>query len=397
MVLRKLSLLFFLLASNEVQSLSAQENEGFPLEIATNAYASRQDTVVSAITHTEDSSIPTWVLLTSGLGYVIGITGMGLAYRSYLKRKKAESKLQAGGTVKPVPKTEIKVETPEVSDSKDDTITEVVLCPTLSKDFSSWKAEEDATDHTPIVLIIANEAPLFDYISSVLDTSFQIRKTAWNENALEMIHEVQPQIILCEQGLLEKEDSGLLNKLKDAKVLHHTPVLSCGLNIRQSELENLFRKGIHSVWGLQGKRSDLVRAINYLIHKVSVRNNDAATGEVATKEEIWVQKAKDYVEQHLSKSDLSVEELSRAVGISRVHLYNKLMEQTGMSPLELIRNMRLEKALTLLEEELSIAEVAEQVGFSNPKKFTKNFKDKYGILPSIYQKEAKESPKTTDE
>ena len=86
--------------------------------------------------------------------------------------------------------------------------------------------------------------------------------------------------------------------------------------------------------------------------------------------------AMKYVESNISRSDLSVEELSRELGMSRVNLYKRLVAMTGKTPIEFIRVIRLKHAAKLLREtRMNISEVAYQVGFNNPKYFTKYFKE----------------------
>jgi AraC-like DNA-binding protein len=92
-----------------------------------------------------------------------------------------------------------------------------------------------------------------------------------------------------------------------------------------------------------------------------------------------------YLEEHLTDSQFSVEQLSKAVGMSRSTLYNKLLELTGQTPVEFIRSYRLDKATTLLEKsDMTIAEIAYQVGFSTPNYFARSFKNKFNLLPSEF-------------
>ncbi|NJM26820.1 MAG: helix-turn-helix transcriptional regulator [Bacteroidia bacterium] len=87
----------------------------------------------------------------------------------------------------------------------------------------------------------------------------------------------------------------------------------------------------------------------------------------------------------MGDSGFSVEELSRELGMSRVHLYKKLLSLTGKSPIEFIRTIRLKRAAQLLEKsQLTVAEIAYEVGFNNPKYFSKYFKEEFNTLPSMY-------------
>ena len=99
-----------------------------------------------------------------------------------------------------------------------------------------------------------------------------------------------------------------------------------------------------------------------------------------------VEKAMKYVEANMHRADLSVEQLSDHLGVSRVHLYNKIKVTTELTPIEFIRIIRLRRAAVMLrEEDMTVAEVAGKVGFNTPRIFSRYFRDEYGMLPSLYQ------------
>lgn len=89
------------------------------------------------------------------------------------------------------------------------------------------------------------------------------------------------------------------------------------------------------------------------------------------------------LEERIANSDLSVEDVGRELGLSRVQLYRKVKTLTGKTPVEIIREERLKRAKLLMQDtSLSISEIAYRVGFSSPSYFTKCYKDFYGTLPS---------------
>ena len=89
--------------------------------------------------------------------------------------------------------------------------------------------------------------------------------------------------------------------------------------------------------------------------------------------------------------EFSVEDFSRDMFMNRVTLYRKILSLTGKTPIEFIRSIRLKRAAQLLEKSgLSIAEIAYEVGFNNPKNFTKFFKEEFKVLPSQYASNKKE-------
>ncbi|MGZ3928074.1 MAG: helix-turn-helix domain-containing protein, partial [Mucilaginibacter sp.] len=105
----------------------------------------------------------------------------------------------------------------------------------------------------------------------------------------------------------------------------------------------------------------------------------------------------DYIEVNILNENLSVEELSRQMNMSRGTLYNKVLMLTGKSPVEFIRSIRLKKAVYLLENsQMTISQICYEVGFNTPKYFTKLFKDEYNILPSAYTNSIRQKKTISD-
>ena len=75
------------------------------------------------------------------------------------------------------------------------------------------------------------------------------------------------------------------------------------------------------------------------------------------------------------------------MNMSRTSFYNKIKALTGRAPNDFIRNIRMQEAAALLKSQrYTVAEVADMMGFADPKYFTDTFKKFYGVPPSIYKK-----------
>jgi AraC-like DNA-binding protein len=102
---------------------------------------------------------------------------------------------------------------------------------------------------------------------------------------------------------------------------------------------------------------------------------------------LFLSRFKEVVEARLTDSDVSVEDLAANMNLSRVQLYRKIKSITGSSPVEILRNARLNRAYQLLlTTDKSVSEVAYAVGFTAPSYFTKCFKDEYGKVPGDVRK-----------
>jgi AraC-like DNA-binding protein len=98
-----------------------------------------------------------------------------------------------------------------------------------------------------------------------------------------------------------------------------------------------------------------------------------------------MQHVMESIRRHLGDSDFNVEQLSHEVGISRVHLNRKMKELLGTSPSTLIRSVRLKQAAFLLvENNVTVSEIAYSVGFSSPSYFTSNFTSYFGMTPKVF-------------
>ena len=92
------------------------------------------------------------------------------------------------------------------------------------------------------------------------------------------------------------------------------------------------------------------------------------------------------VRPHLGDADLSVEKICRAVGMGKSNLYAKLSALTGLSFNIYVRKLRLAKAKELLRSgQMNVSEVAYEVGFNDPKYFSRVFAEEFGSPPSTFQ------------
>jgi AraC-like DNA-binding protein len=104
---------------------------------------------------------------------------------------------------------------------------------------------------------------------------------------------------------------------------------------------------------------------------------------VKPSEQNFLESLLDIAESRYSDYTFGVDCLSREIGISKPQLYRKVSAITGRSPVSFIRDIRLQKALSLLKEnKYNISEIAMEVGYNNPSYFSKCFHEKYGINPS---------------
>ena len=106
---------------------------------------------------------------------------------------------------------------------------------------------------------------------------------------------------------------------------------------------------------------------------------------LSPEEEKLLSDVMEYVASNWTRSDFNVATFSKALGFSYSQLYRRLINVSGKSPNNFIKEFRLHKALVLLHDQRgSISQIAEKTGFNSPNYFSTCFLDKYGLRPSKY-------------
>lgn len=92
----------------------------------------------------------------------------------------------------------------------------------------------------------------------------------------------------------------------------------------------------------------------------------------------------EYIDSHYTE-ELSITQLADLCYFSEYHFMRFFKKNIGMSCLNYIKALRLEKAAELLEQgELSILEISLSTGFCNLSYFYREFKKKYGMTPKQF-------------
>lgn len=111
----------------------------------------------------------------------------------------------------------------------------------------------------------------------------------------------------------------------------------------------------------------------------------------------WVDMAKGYIDEKFCRP-IKVEDVAEYVGLDRKYLRNLFSKHLGVSTKEYLMNVRMEKAKELLiSEEISVSEIAEAVGYTDPLAFSKIFRTHVGMSPVEFRSGEQYRPKRAKE
>jgi signal transduction histidine kinase/DNA-binding response OmpR family regulator/ligand-binding sensor domain-containing protein len=247
--------------------------------------------------------------------------------------------------------------------------------------------------HDALVLVVDDNEDFLTFMKYNLARGYHVVTASDGTEAWEMLKEITPDLIISDVMMPDMDGHELCRRIRRDEHLNHIPVLMLtARHTEDSKLEGL-QVGADDYMTKPFNPHILALRMQRLIeigkqrlasrHEQSITPSDVP---VTSLDEKLMKDACQYVEERISDPDLTVEELSRHLGMSRVNLYKKLVQLTHKTPIEFIRIIRLKRAAQLLRQsQLHVSEVAFEVGFNNPKYFAKYFKDQFGMLPSTYQ------------
>jgi AraC-like DNA-binding protein len=129
--------------------------------------------------------------------------------------------------------------------------------------------------------------------------------------------------------------------------------------------------------------ADLLKNRKQLKLLLDGKQNEESKEKISTPDKIFIDNLKEAIKKNMSNPNLRMDDLGDEIGLSRVQMYRKVKVLTGLSPTELLRQMRLQRAAALLSSTTkTVAEIAFEVGFNTPGYFSKCFKEQYGKQPT---------------
>lgn len=252
----------------------------------------------------------------------------------------------------------------------------------------------------PLVILADNDKGFKDYLEKRLSECFVVRNFDDGQEALEVICEEYPDLVICDIMLKGMSGEELSSKLKTSRDTSFIPVILMGSHIdvkrrekRCSSQADLFVCKPFNLEDLKVEISILINNSRFLrktfLQKVFGEDFLTKPMERAQQDAnlAFLNEVKLYIMENMDKEDLTVDDIASRMCMSRTTFYNKWKLLTGEAPKYLISRIRMEKARELLESgKFSVTMVAEMVGMRNLKNFRGRYKEYFGKTPKEFMK-----------
>lgn len=253
--------------------------------------------------------------------------------------------------------------------------------------------EDTKTADRPTVLVIDDNADIRNYVKTLLAEEYHVLDAPEAATGIRLAMKYVPDVIVSDVMMPGMDGIECCRRLKTELQTCHIPVIlltACSLDEQRIQGYN---GGADSYISKPFNSQLLLSRIRNLIDSRRQLRQFFGDNQTLAKENIcdidkdFVSRFKSLVEEKMRDPELNVEDLGKDMGLSRVQLYRKLKSLTNYAPNELLRQARLKKAISLLaSSEMTVAEIAYEVGFSSPSYFTKCYKEQFGESPTDFLK-----------
>lgn len=246
-------------------------------------------------------------------------------------------------------------------------------------------------DDRPLLLIIEDNADVIEYIERLLEKTYHVRSVRNGKDGIDEALRLIPDIIVSDIMMPGKNGFEVCDYLKNNSRTSHIPIILLTAKTAKEEQVRGLRYGADAFLTKPFHKEELLVRLQKLIELRQKLQSHYLKDEkgltTPSKEEQFLSTLRACIEKHMDDSDLSVNDLCRAVQLSHAHLYRKLKALTNLTPVQFIRYIRLRKAKTLLETTaMNISEIAYAVGFSDPNYFSRIYHKEMGITPTESRK-----------
>lgn len=255
------------------------------------------------------------------------------------------------------------------------------------------KKEEDR----PHVLIVEDNPDMQTFIGELLADQFKVSSASNGKQGLEILKEVTPDLIISDYMMPEMDGLQFATEVKQSGKLAFLPFIFLTARTDEEDKLDVLNLGVDDYLFKPFNPQELLVRVSNLLYARRSRQEYIEEEGVEADEIEWkdfqseLQHNLDqYIDDHLHQ-EITSEQLTELTKFSERSLYRKVKSNTGLSLLGYVKEYRLRKALTMLEERqfVTVSEVAYAVGYKYLSHFTKNFKERFGKQPSEYFQDSK--------
>lgn len=250
--------------------------------------------------------------------------------------------------------------------------------------------QQDVEELSTILIVDDNE-DIRSYLRVLLAGQYYVIEASDGQNGLRLAKESVPDLIVSDVMMPVMDGLTFCSKIKEDEVTSHIPVILLTARSEESQRIEGYEHGADAYITKPFSDHLLLVRISNLLQARRQRKNDEAKQMLSSEdiqtdepgERMFLERFKKAAKSHIGDANLRMDDLGSELSLSKVQMYRKVKALTGKTPAEVLREMRMQKAYSLLKQtDKTISEVAAEVGFAIPGYFSACFKKQFGINPT---------------
>ncbi len=237
-----------------------------------------------------------------------------------------------------------------------------------------------------IALLIEPNRQVVMYLKSLLADRFRIETAATHTEGLHLANHLLPDLIVCDTILNGKTGIDIVRQIKLSERTNHIPVVLLTDRFGNEGKLDALRAGADAWFTRPVIDDEFDASVQRLLDARKVKHEHFSrflhlyySENRLSLDDPFLARTVQMIEQNLADPDFMADDMARKLQMTKMHYVKKLKALTGKEPVQLIREMRLEKAKVLLEKRAGSPQtISELVGFSSAGSFALAFKEYFG-------------------
>ena len=257
------------------------------------------------------------------------------------------------------------------------------------------------------MLVVEDNDDMRAFLRSVLSTAYSVITASNGKEGLEKAISEMPDFIITDVTMPVMDGLTMVHEIKQRQDICHIPIIvlsaKASLDDRLKGLEegidDYITKPFSAVY-LKNRVDNIIsqrhvlqqRIVDSLQPQPQPRESyRLSTPEIVDYDKRMMEKLMEYLEEHIGDSDLRINDMAQFVGMNRATLFTKLKSIVGMTPVDFVRHLRMQRAIELVaKSEEPFSQIAYSIGFTDSRYFSRVFKKETGMTPSEYRAKAKD-------
>ncbi len=254
----------------------------------------------------------------------------------------------------------------------------------------------------PTLLLVEDNKDLCQLIKLQLEDKFNIHIANNGVEGLKKVHLYHPDIVVTDQMMPEMDGLEMLQSIRKDFQISHIPVIILTAKNDEGAKTKAITLGANAyitkpfskeyllarIDQLLGERKLFRERIRQQMENQTTTEEDSYEQYLVKKDVQFLEKIHQVIEENMDDSDFNIDTIASGIGLSRSAFFKKLKSLTGLAPVDLVKEIRLNKSIELIKNtDLSVSEVAFAVGFKDSGYYSKCFRKKYNQTPREYMNE----------